>query len=371
MTHVFDSLLSQRIRISRVVCIFFMTFVHVHPGWRDVDYATRGIGFFDGVHRFVTDVLGRCAVPLLSIIAGYLLVESLSRQNHGAMILNKIKTLLVPMVLWNVFLVSLVLLYNGITHRVEAGLPVTWLEWGNAIFAITAPPANQQLAFLRDVFACSVLSPFLIFCARHFPVPALLGLAIVVVTGVKVSLVLNGQVLFFFFIGLVVRLRLGRGIDFSRYATLLVVGFFVAAGVRMLTGVLCWQACATVPPVLLHFIDSATRLMITAAFWQATVYLVRWRIGSFIARMDRYVFIFFCSHVVVFKGLSPFAEPIFGGYYSPYYPIYFFIQPIIGLAAAIICYEVLLRVHKPLLVLLCGKRVGFSSAKREPELQGP
>ncbi|MGB3390096.1 MAG: acyltransferase, partial [Pseudaminobacter sp.] len=58
--------LSERIRIARTLCIFFMTFVHVQPGIAENVY-DRDAGFFDIVYFILTRLAGLSSVSLLSV----------------------------------------------------------------------------------------------------------------------------------------------------------------------------------------------------------------------------------------------------------------------------------------------------------------
>src|SRR5262245_14565639 len=90
--------LSPSIRICRVLCIFFMCYVHVNPGLDafDVSGALAQMKFVLG------DVLGRASVPALSFIAGYLGVAALARRGIcTSYIRERWRRLMIPMICWN------------------------------------------------------------------------------------------------------------------------------------------------------------------------------------------------------------------------------------------------------------------------------
>src|SRR3546814_10754916 len=47
------------------------------------------------------ELLGRSAVPLLGMISGWLVAGSASHRTYGALIGGKTRTILLPMLLWN------------------------------------------------------------------------------------------------------------------------------------------------------------------------------------------------------------------------------------------------------------------------------
>lgn len=74
----------RAIKICRVLCIFFMTYVHVNPGlpaWQgDIPQTTAVLGYG------LSEVLGRSSVPALSILGGYSLFQRSSVARTGQFI---------------------------------------------------------------------------------------------------------------------------------------------------------------------------------------------------------------------------------------------------------------------------------------------
>ena len=70
--------MSDRIRIARGLCIFFMTFVHVPPGIGGNVY-DRDASFFDLVYFVLTRLAGLSSVSLLSVVSGFFIVSSLAK----------------------------------------------------------------------------------------------------------------------------------------------------------------------------------------------------------------------------------------------------------------------------------------------------
>src|SRR3546814_2161390 len=57
------------------------------------------------------ELLGRSAVPLLGMISGWLVAGSASHRTYGAFIGGKTRTILLPMLLWN--LLALLIISGG------------------------------------------------------------------------------------------------------------------------------------------------------------------------------------------------------------------------------------------------------------------
>src|SRR3546814_7029973 len=57
------------------------------------------------------ELLGRSSVPLLSIISGWLVMSSVAKRSYGQFVGGKAKSLLLPMVLWNLTTLAFVVAF--------------------------------------------------------------------------------------------------------------------------------------------------------------------------------------------------------------------------------------------------------------------
>ncbi|WP_395543662.1 acyltransferase family protein, partial [Neotabrizicola sp. sgz301269] len=201
---------SDAIRVARVLCIIFMTTVHVWPGASEVMGADVG-PVLHAFYLVLIDYLGRGSVPLLSVVSGFLLTRSLGRKSSQEMIRSKAWALLVPMVIWSALVLVLVLA-RALILGDGADMPHGVMGWINALFSVTAPPANIPVAFLRDVFVSAVIGIIVIGIYRQMPVLAgiLLLILIPAEVGTGGLLLLRPQILVFYTIGLVLGLQIGR-----------------------------------------------------------------------------------------------------------------------------------------------------------------
>lgn len=91
---------SDAVRCARVLCIVFMSYVHLHF---DIDPNAE----FPLVDALFVETLGRSSVPLLSVISGYFMVGFFQRRQYFEAIIQRAKTLILPMVIWNTIAVLL------------------------------------------------------------------------------------------------------------------------------------------------------------------------------------------------------------------------------------------------------------------------
>ena len=130
---------SDAIKVSRVFCIFFMSYVHLHFFGLDL----YGSEIYMAVRAIIVDVLGRSSVPLLSIISGFLAWGIFQRKRNSDVFKDRARKILVPMILWNSVGVFLLFLKSEAPQGVELL---------NGIFALAGPGVYAHLDFLRDIY---------------------------------------------------------------------------------------------------------------------------------------------------------------------------------------------------------------------------
>src|SRR3546814_10725538 len=93
--------------------------------------------------------------------------SDLSHRTYGAFIGGKTRTILLPMLLWN--LLALLIISGGAyAEFLKAPIPVSFQEAFNQLLCLTAPnETNVQMAFLRDLFVCMMLAPLLEIGRAH------------------------------------------------------------------------------------------------------------------------------------------------------------------------------------------------------------
>ena len=179
---------SDAIKAARVICIFFMTYVHVHL-FTSVDLAASPQ--YQLATSIIRDVLGRASVPLLSVVSGFLLVGYLSRRSLKQVVANRSTTLLMPVITWNLI---------GIVVFSVLG----WLDGigMNDLFPLLDHGFQHHLTFLRDLFVVSVLSPVLIWALKRAPAFTVIAIILVAAFIDTWPIILRTQILLYFTLGL-------------------------------------------------------------------------------------------------------------------------------------------------------------------------
>jgi surface polysaccharide O-acyltransferase-like enzyme len=351
----------QAIRIARVLCIFLVMYVHVNPGISEVDPAGQGVRAFDWARFTLVNSAGRVSVGLLSVVSGYLAVSALARAGFGRLIAKRVRTLIVPMALWSALFMAMAM----VGERVQPGYLARTLggELGLArlpdwLFGLTRAPANAPLAFLRDIFVCSLLLPVLLRAQRAGAwvyvgvVAAIFGLAWVS------PLLLTPSLAPLFAIGVWIGVS-GKLPRISGRLALVCVAVSLALGVWASFHELTYiaggvEADRNVKELALTLI----RVPAAMALWWLALALARVKVGGALAQLEPYIFTVFCSHMLVLTVLWFGWERSFGRYYDPAYPVFFVLAPVVSLAVGVVLAIVLGRLVPPVFALLNGGRGG-------------
>ena len=147
---------SDAIRVSRVFCIFFMSYVHLHF----YGLSVYGSDVYMVIRIIFVEVLGRSSVPLLSIISGFLAWGFFQKNKMGEIFNKRARKILLPMIIWNLLGTAMIALKAGVVGE---------LDFINSIFSLSGPGAYTHLEFLRDIYVMTLLTPVLIYLARLFP----------------------------------------------------------------------------------------------------------------------------------------------------------------------------------------------------------
>lgn len=313
---------SDAIRVARVLCILSMISVHFWPGASQVLDADvpRALHLF---YLVVIDFLGRGSVPLLSTVSGVLLTLSAARADVPLALLGgKARALLVPMVTWSAVMVALALAYAAVSGD-RSELPQGGMGWINAFLALTAPPANLPLAFLRDVFVTAAIGLLAIGIHRRSPWggAGLLLLAVGMEMATGGVLLLRPQILTFF--------ALGMALSWTGRANF-VPPWFLALGMLLVTILLhVHPQPGPLPPLL-------NRIAMMLLMWRVAIAIVRGGGAAHhaIRRLEPIIFTVFCSHMVMIACVSVFAHSTAVTTEDPLYPLLFVAQFPLAVALA-------------------------------------
>lgn len=348
--------LSDSIAIARVMCLLGIVYVHAWTGLSGPQLVALN-DTPQGMLRWgLMELLGRSAVPLLSIISGWLVMGSVSKRPWGVFVAGKARTILAPMVLWNGLAILIVsgAAYAGI---LAAPKPDTLWWTIDELFCLASPnDINVQMSFLRDLFVCMLAAPAI----ARLPPWALLtaaGAALAwAVSGVSFPLVLRPTIPFFFLVGMLARRhsaaeRLGNAPIALTAIPYLVLGaakiWFEAVGIH--SGI--------DHPVLLRMLDLLMRFTTAMFFWAIAWRVATSQLAPAALRVEPYAFLMFCSHLImIWIGGSAIGK-LTGPLGSPLYPLFLLAQPALVLGASLLLGRALLAISPAAAFWLSGGRL--------------
>ncbi len=347
---------SEAIKICRVLCIFFMSYVHVNPGLDSfAGELPAHLALLEGV---LSDTLGRASVPALSVLGGFLAVTAYARRRNWAVYAReRWQTLMIPLISWNaviILLSVLIWLASGAQTAVLRELPsLQWAELPLLLDRLTAynyGSATTALNFLRDIFVCSLLLPVLLALLRYTGAAGLALLWLVGLTLGFVPVVMRPAILMFFCAGIYLGLqdslfRPSPG-TLSKLAAALLVPLALVALAPVFAGE--YRDNAT---------DMLSRLLVSGAFLLVAYLLSRMAVGGLLARLEPMIYLMFLAHasiMLVFWGV--WQKAVGPGLGWPY-GLFYIGAPLATLLAVALLYRCLAFTPALMQRALTGKRV--------------
>ena len=324
--------MSDRIKIARTLCIVCMTFVHVQPGIAENVY-DRDAGFFDIVYFVLTRLLGLSSVSLLSVVSGYFIVSSLLKAGAGQLAVSKFKTLIVPMVAWNVLMLALLAAYGVLSGNWRDMPELSTIGIANAFLAVTEWPLVVPLWFLRDLFVCCLFAPLLYPALRRWPAATLLLLVAFTLFGEDLYILQRPQLLLFFGLGMWLRIADASEERIDRVCTFLAIGLIAMAAIFLTIRI---ERILLSDDTLRLTLDTLLRVTMAAGFWKLTELIRRSALSDLFTRFEPYAFFLFCSHAILFNFAGIVFRRAFGNYGSDLFAITFFMLPCLAVIAAIV-----------------------------------
>ncbi len=347
---------STAIAVARLLGILGVVYVH---GWTGLNWERlfAANDSAQGIFRIlVNEIFGRSAVPLLSIISGWLVVSGGTTKAYGSFVAGKAKAILAPMVLWNA--IAIVAVAAGVMLLGVAGpLPTSFAWTFNELVPLLSPSnINVQMPFLRDLFVCMLFAPLLV----RMPLPALAAVGAVAivwtVSTVQFPLLQRPPILIFFVAGIALR-KFGSAERIAGAPLwMLVAPFALLLGPKIVLSVLgdpfAWEH-----PRLVAAFDVAFRLASALLLWRCAWALAKGEAGRRLRDLEKYGFLLFCSHLVFMWVAAPLIGRVVGRLGDPMYPVFFLLQPALALGAAILIGKGLLAVSPSLAGILSGGRL--------------
>ena len=347
---------SLAIKICRVLCIFFMTYVHVNPGkdsWTgEIPEYLAQLGYI------LSDVLGRASVPALSVLGGYLAVSAYSRRlNWWMYAKERWQTLITPLITWNVVIIvlSLIILWltGAQTSIIRDLLPfnqLTPLLFADRLTGYNYGSATTALNFLRDIFICSLLLPLVLQLIKRL---GFAGLGIIWLAGLTIGfspIILRPNILMFFTVGIYMALQSNQLIPTLNTTFKLLTTLLIALALVYFVPALETNYGKNLP-------NTALRLAVASCFLITAIALSRIKIGKLIARLEPLAYLMFLSHATIMLIFWGAWQKFFGIDLAWPYAVFFVAAPFATLIALLGVHKVLTLMPATVQKILSGKTI--------------
>ncbi|MEM8833004.1 MAG: acyltransferase [Pseudomonadota bacterium] len=319
-----DKDISQRIAIARVFLIFGIIVIHVPPS---LPLAELSQAPFDLIRGFFTHGLFRGSVPVLTMISGYLLFHSQIDQQFNQLIKKKSRSLLLPLILWNIPLLVVVFIIQQqglMQHDFSAQLvPFDWLNWLNALTGLTGVTINYPLNFLRDLFVLALLAPIFGWFIRYQPKMGLILVMALFYSTWDGRLIYNNIMPINFYLGGMAAIYQWNVKRLDPYAIPAVI----------LLAILCFAVAW-----FDFFEPRSFKTLSPFLIWPALALLCHSRVGHFLASLSPHSFFVFLSH-----GPILFAVAIVYGRFNHSLPfaVYWLLAPFVVFGIAVYSHKFL------------------------------
>jgi hypothetical protein len=288
------------------------------------------------------------------------MAKSMSARRYEDELMNKLYTLIVPLVLWN-----LIYIFKDFLKLGWASVPAE-SDWCNAVLAIYAPPAMMPLYFLRDVFLCFLISPILLGAARKTPKLAIATLLINAVLNADGPIFINSGIPLFFFAGCLLWSR-KVNIPTEGLPKLVVAPSLVALVALSLAPIYGYAppGWGLSLPHSTAYGAAAITLFVTSTlvFWHAACLLRNHYLGRYLMQYEPIAFFVFCTHgmlagvwwiAVVHSGLAKSPTAVL---------VYFICTPLLVLVSAVATFRIGVTIAPGALKLLLGGRIPPSTPR--------
>lgn len=353
---------SAAVGVARVLCILGVVYAHAWVGRGGAELAAAAVTRQGVLRLILMESLGRSAVPLLGMVSGWLVAASVRKRSYVSFVAGRARTVLAPMVLWNGLAIVLVSggAYLGL---VNAPVPRTWTWLLNEIFCLAAPSEiNVQMAFLRDLFVCMAVAPLLVRAPRALLLAVAAAAVAWSLSGISFPLLLRPSILLFFVVGI-----LARRDGLERRVAGLPPGLLAIPYLVLALGA-AWAGAAWggrgPAPVWMTSVDLLLRFAAGAFFWSLAWRLAERPAGRWLLKAEPYVFLMFCSHLIMIWLAGPLIGRLTGPLGAPLYPVYLLMQPALVLLATLGLGRLLVNAAPAAAGMLSGGRLNANGGPR-------
>lgn len=174
----------DRLNILKYISIIFVVYIHSYAKHENFADGTNAMSiplWFFTLENLISEVIARCAVPMFFLISSILLFKT--QRSYKKTITNKLRTLLIPYLIWNSFwILAFILLQNwsftapflsgSNTNLMQSSVP-EWFELYGVGYSLPFP-LDYPLWFMRDLIIVTLFFPIIGKIAGKFAKPLLI-----------------------------------------------------------------------------------------------------------------------------------------------------------------------------------------------------
>lgn len=192
-------------RQLRLPMIVLVTFAHSYGGVEEgFSLLTSEWNTYEFLKLLISQTLVKVAMPVFFIMSGYLFFTNVDVWNfkvYKTKIWRRIKTLLIPYLIWNLLMAIKLKTFGWSMFWVywePAGVQIDWFGQEQLMTA----PANMPLWFLRDLMVVSLLTPIIYIVIRKLGYWLMGLLTILYLSGISAFIPgLSAYAIYFFTFG--------------------------------------------------------------------------------------------------------------------------------------------------------------------------
>lgn len=355
-----ESRLFTAIRFPLIVLVVF---IHVLPFSVAPIDSTLSLdeNIYRGVSEAISHAWGNVAVPCFFLLSGYYFfqrVESWSSQVYYGLLGKRLRTLLVPYLLWNLLLVFLMAIKGYASQLLDLPFGIAELEAlkRNTISDFMLMPIDFPLWYMRDLMYVSLLSPVFYYLIKRLP---FLGLCIFILSQIIVPNIwayLMPTTAFSYF-------GLGAWFALNEQSLLAFIRKFrwIFIASYSILPVLLWFGEPVAPTLGIAFYPISGGLVMFGTF--GIIALLDWiflyvpRLMTYCTRMSSAVFFIYASHLVYLENWikGAFSKSLFydNGYGKL---VAYFLIPLLTIIVCLLVYRLMKRYTPRTLNMLTGSR---------------
>lgn len=370
---------SIAIKICRILCIFFMTYVHVNPSPSNWEGASKFLLFTGhlapgelrvsvgneapqylfNIANILAQILGRASVPALSIIGGLLAVAAYQRRSKWLLYAKeRFQTLIIPLITWNVIIIALSLViligtgaYTDVMNKLMPFDQITLSKAFNSVTGYKTESVTTALTFLRDIFVCSLLIPLLILAFKRLGIVALTIIWLMGLTIGFAPIVLRETIMLFYASGVYLALQSDQLIPTRNVALKLVLCILLALAIVQFTPALSDIYGGK------NLTNISVRLVVVPLFLIAAIALSRTDLGLRLAKLEPFAYLLFLSHSAIMLVFWGAWQIVFGKGAEWPYVIFYVMAPFAALAVVIVLHKIISYLPDMIQRLLVGKKI--------------